>query len=50
MSNVKISELAEALNANITPGTDVIIINDGTVTKKIKVRQAIDYLPCHVLF
>ena len=39
MSNVKISELAEALNANITPGTDVIIINDGTVTKKIKVDE-----------
>ena len=39
MSNVKISELAEALNANIDPGTDVIIINDGTVTKKIKVDE-----------
>lgn len=39
MSNVKISELAEALNTNITPGTDVIIINDGSTTKKIKVDE-----------
>ena len=39
MSNVKISELAEALNVNIIPETDVIIINDGSTTKKIKVDE-----------
>ena len=37
MSTKKISELAEASASQITPGTDVIIINDGDTTKKIKV-------------
>jgi len=39
MAYKKISELAEALGIDITPGTDVIIINDGSVTKKIKVDE-----------
>ena len=39
MSTKKISELTEALASQITPGTDVIIINDGDTTKKIKVDE-----------
>jgi hypothetical protein len=39
MSTKKISELTEAIASEITPGTDVIIINDGDTTKKIKVDE-----------
>lgn len=39
MATRKISDLAEALGVNITPDTDVIIVNDGDVTKKIKVDE-----------
>ena len=38
MSTKKISELTEAIASEITPGTDVIIINDGDTSNISKVR------------
>lgn len=44
MATRKISELSAALGVDITPNTDVIIINDGDITKKITINELLSNL------
>ncbi len=44
MPTKKISELSAVLGVDITPSTDVIIINDGDVTKKITINELLSNL------